>query len=169
MERKEIQEFLAIINENDDNHVFTPEDWIVSTVNFILSQHKIDNIDLYGKKEVENFKEDLSSLGTEVSINADSNFVSARSTKIELYSRDEEQFLDFEIDNVVSIIYNDNVIKIIDDMKETNEVDYNEDSELLLLRTEYVYTSDRGLSSSKVLTIYVPVNLSEEFDEEVDF
>ena len=169
MIKRETEQLLKMINDNEEGHVFSSEDWIVKTVDDILGDFQIDTINIYGKREADSLKEDIASTGTEITIDVDNKFTSARTSKIELYSRTEEQYLDFEITNVVSFNYKDTPIEIINDEKETEEVNFDEDSELIILKTDYIYTSDRGLDAKKILDIYVPYNMTEVLDEEADY
>lgn len=111
----------------------------------------------------------MSSIGTEVTIDVDNNFTSARTSKIELYSNDGNQYLDFEMENLLSFVYKESPIEIINDQKENEDVNFDEDVEFIILRTDYIYTSDRGLDVKKVLDIYIPYNLVEILDEEADY
>lgn len=167
--RQETLQLLKVINDNEEDHVFTEEDWIVKTVDSILDNSIIDTINMYGKQESGPLKEDISSLGTEVVIDVDNNFTSARTSKIELYAMSEEQYLDFEVTNLVSFSYREKPIDIIKDEKETDEVLFNEDSPLIILKTDFIYTSDRGLDTKKILDVYIPFNLREVKDEEADY
>ena len=169
MRKQEIEQLLKMINDNEEGHIFTEEDWIVKTVDSILSDFQIDTINIYGKREADSLKEDISSIGTEIVIDVDNKFTSARTSKIELYSRTEDQYLDFEITNMVSFNYKDKPVDIINDQKETDEVNFDEDIELVILKTDYIYTSDRGLDAKKILDIYVPYNMTELLDEEADY
>jgi hypothetical protein len=99
----------------------------------------------------------------------DNKFTSARTSKIELYSKTDKQYLDFEVTNVVSFSYKDNPIQIINDEKETDEVLFDMEEEMIILKTDFVYTSDRGLDTKKILDIYIPYNLIEVLEEEADY
>lgn len=169
MKKQETVQLVQMINDNEEGHVFTEEEWIVKTVDDILDDYIIDTINIYGRREADSLKEDISSLGTEIIIDVDNKFTSARTSKIELYSKTEEQFLDFEVTNVVSFSYRDNPIEIINDEKETDEVLFNMDREMIILKTDFIYTSDRGLDTKKILDIYIPYNLTEILDEEADY
>lgn len=169
MKKKETEQLVKMINDNEEGHVFTEEEWLVKTVDDILDGYTIDSINIYGIKEVDSLKEDIASLGTEISIDVDNKFTSARTSKIELYSKTDRQYLDFEITNVVSFTYKDSPIEIINDKKETEEVLFNMAEEMIILKTDFVYTSDRGLDAKKILDIYVPYNLTEIIDEEADY
>lgn len=169
MKKEETLQLLKMINDNEEGHVFSEEDWIVNTIESILEDFRIDTLNIYGKKEIEALKEDISSLGTEITIDVDNNFTSARTSKIELYAKSDRQYLDFEITNLVSFKYRENPIEIINDEKETDEVTFSEEDELIILRTDFIYTSDRGLDTKKILDIYVPYNLVEILDEEADY
>jgi hypothetical protein len=129
----------------------------------------IDTINIYGKKEISSLREDISSLGTEIMIDVDNKFTSARTSKIDLYSKTEKQFLDFEVTNAVSFSYRDTPIEIINDKKESDDVLFDENEEMIILRTDLIYTSDRGLDTKKILDIYIPYNLVEVLDEEADY
>lgn len=169
MDRLRIEQLLSFINFNEENKIFTESDWIVKTTGDILEQYQVDTINIYGKAEIDFLKKDISSFGTEVKIDVDSNFTSARTTKIELYTKSDNQYLDFEVSNEVSFIYRDNPIPIIEDEKEYEEVSFEEEEEFLILKTEYVYTSDRGLGVERILDVYIPLHLKEVLDEEADY
>jgi len=171
MIKEEIKQLLTMINDNEDGYTFSEESWLVKTVLEILEDSQIDTINIYGKREIDALKEDISSLGTEITIDVDNNFTSARTSKIELYTPEsnDSQFIEFEITNLVSFLYKDKNIEIIKDEKESEEVSFDEDSELLLRRTDFIYTSDRGLDVKKILDIYIPYYIREILDEEADY
>ncbi len=169
MKKKEILELIKMINDNEEGHKYSEEDWLVKTVESIMDDFVIDTINIYSKRETESLEEDISSLGTEIIIDVDNKFTSARTSKIEMYAKTDNQFLDFEVTNLVSFNYKDNNIDIIKDEKETDDVDFNKDEELIILRTDFIYTSDRGLDTKKILDIYIPYSMSEILDEEVDY
>lgn len=169
MKKRETEQLMKMLNDNEEGHVFTEEEWLVKTVDDILDSYTIDSINIYGIKEVDSLKEDIASLGSEITIDVDNKFTSARTSKIELYSKTDEQYLDFEVTNVVSFSYKDSPIEIINDEKETEEVLFNMAEEMIILKTDFVYTSDRGLDAKKILDIYVPYNLVEIIDEEADY
>lgn len=169
MKKRETEQLMKMLNDNEEGHVFTEEEWLVKTVDDILDSYTIDSINIYGIKEVDSLKEDIASLGSEITIDVDNRFTSARTSKIELYSKTDEQYLDFEVANVVSFSYKDSPIEIINDKKETEEVLFNMAEEMIILKTDFVYTSDRGLDAKKILDIYVPYNLVEIIDEEADY
>ena len=122
MKKRETEQLMKMLNDNEEGHVFTEEEWLVKTVDDILDSYTIDSINIYGIKEVDSLKEDIASLGSEITIDVDNKFTSARTSKIELYSKTDEQYLDFEVTNVVSFSYKDSPIEIINDEKETEEV-----------------------------------------------
>jgi hypothetical protein len=134
-----------------------------------MDDHIIDTINIYSKNEIDSLEEDISSLGTEITIDIDNKFTSARTSKIEMYAKTDDQYLDFEVTNTVSFSYKDKSIDIINDQKETEDVEFNQSSELIILRTDFVYTSDRGLDTKKILDVYIPYSLTEILDEEVDY
>lgn len=168
MERQEIKQLVEFLNDNDEGKKFTAEDWVIKTTRDLLEQYNVDNINIYGKREVENLKEDLSSLKTEVILDADYNHVTAISSTIELYANNENQFIDFETDHEVFINYRNNKIELIEDLKESEEVNFYIESDLILIKNEYVFTSEGGLKATRDLTIYVPYNLVEIIEEGVD-
>lgn len=168
MERQEIEQLLAVLNDNEDGKVFDSNDWVVIVTKQILTEFNIDNINIYGRGEIETLKQDIASLKTEVILDADHNHVTAISSNIELYANDEKQYLDFETDHEVYINYKDSKIELIDDLKESEEVLFEPECDLILIKNEYVFTSETGLKMTRDLTIYIPYNLTEVFDEEVD-
>lgn len=169
MRSKEVLQLLEMANENEESHVYTEDDWLIQTVSDILENNVISTINLYGRREADQLKEDVASLGTEVMVDVSNHFTSMRTSKIEMYAKTDEQFLDFEITNLVSMIYKDNTIEVINDEKEEDEVNFNEDTEIILLKTDYIYTTDRGLDTKKILDIYIPFSMAEVIEEGADY
>lgn len=167
MLRQEIKELLEVINDNLEGEVVTPQHWIPVQVEAILNQSVISNIDIYGRGEIGDLQEDINSFGTEVKIDVDNKFTSLRSVQIELYSS-ESQYIDFEIDNVVTLTNEGSDIFMIEDLKEDDQIIFNHDEPLILVKIEYVYTSEQGLKVDKSLIIYTPLTLSD-VEEGVDY
>lgn len=169
MERHEIKQLMELLNDNEDGRVFTSEDWVVATTKQLLEKYTVDTMNIYGLGEVESLKEDISAIKTEVAIDADYKHVMAKSSTIELYVDNDNQYIDFETDHEVYINYKDTKIDLIEDLKESEEVGFDVNYNLILIKNEYVFTTETGLQTSRDLTIYVPCNFPTVFDEEVDF
>lgn len=166
MNDNEISQLLEIINDNEENYVFTESDWVVKTVAEIIKEHEINTINIYGANEVDSLKDDVSLLGSEITIDVDNAFTTARTSKLELYVKDDKQYLGFEVENTASFNYRDTNIEIFKDSKESDEIDFDETSDFIILVTDYIYTSDRGLDIKKRLGVYIPFNMREVLDEE---
>lgn len=164
-----INELINIFNENMENYYYTEEDWVIASAKSLIENEIIASIDIYGRDEADSLKEDMSTNGSEIIIDHDNKHISIRHSKISLYAESHDQFIDFEVDNIATLKYADREIPIIDDVKEDENVSFNEDLPLIILREEYEYTTDRGLVTNKTLIIYIPNTLPEITDEEADY